>query len=145
MNSTLETYERRLEAVRRLGRVKKYLSLCGIGVALWLDYLWGIVLEKVEATELRCDNLLMRLLMRSLCGSSGVKVSTVLKFVNGISFLIFIVFSAWLLYWAYMDTYVRKARGESSWAFSKKVALGAGVNLCIYVSLALATNYAFSS
>ena len=137
MNSRVETYERRLEAAHRLGRVKKYLSLCGIGVALWLDYLWGIALEKVEAGEQMCDNWFMWW----LCGSEGLKISTILNFLNVISFILFMVLSIWLIYWAYMDTYVRRARGENSWPFSKKLAFGACINLCTYVALRLATNY----
>jgi hypothetical protein len=137
MNARLEKYERRLEVAHRLGRVKRYLSLCGIGVALWLDYLWGIALEKLVATERMCDNWLMRW----LCGSEGLKISTILYFLNGIAFILFIVLSVWLIYWAHMDTYVRKARGENSWTFSKKIAFGTCINLCIYVALRMATEY----
>lgn len=137
MNTQLETYERRLAAAHRLGRVAKYLSLCGIGIALWLDYLWGIALEKVKASEQMCDNWLMWW----LCGSERLKISAILSFLNGISFFIFIVLSGYLVYWAYMDTFVRRARGEKSWPFSKKLVFGASINLCIYVALRLATNY----
>jgi hypothetical protein len=136
MNSRLETYERRLETAHRLGRFKKYLSLCGIGVALWLDDLWSYALRKVEAGEQMCDNWFMQW----LCGSAGLRVSTILSFLNLVSLMAFSVLSAWLVYWAYMDTYVRKARGENSWSFSKKLVVGACINLCIYGALRLATN-----
>ncbi len=135
MNSQLEKYERRLEAAHRIARVAKYLSLCGIGVALWLDHLWGIALEKVEASEQMCDSWFLSW----ICGSQGPRVSTILSFLNLVSFLIFLAFSAWLVYWAHMDTYVRRSRGEDSWPFPKKLLLGACLNLGIYLVLIWAT------
>lgn len=134
MTSRLEKFERRLAAAREFERLKKYLSLFGIGFALWINDLWNLALVKLKIAEGRLDNWFFRLF-----SDSQPKISPFLEFFNTVSFILFLVFSAWLIYWAYMDTYVRKARGETTWSFRKKFLIGAVVNTVTYGVLWIAT------
>jgi hypothetical protein len=134
MESRLEKFERRLAAAREFERLKKYLSLFGIGFALWINDLWNYALVLLKIGEEKLDNWFFRLF-----SDAHPKVSPVLEFFNTVSFILFLAFSVWLIYWAYMDTYVRTARGERTWSFSKKCLFGALVNTVTYIVLYVAT------
>lgn len=134
MNSWLEKYERRLASAREIEQLKKYLSLFGIGFALWLNDLWNLALVYLKIAEGKLDNWFVRFF-----SGPQPQISPLLEFLNTVSFVLFLAFSAWLIYWAYMDTYVRKARGESTWSFRKKVFIGAFVNVVTYLVLGSAT------
>lgn len=114
MTTRLEKFERRLAASRELDRLKKYLSLFGIGFGIWLSELWDVALKKLTIAEEWLLNAFFRLIL-----GSQPKVSPLLEFLNTLSLLVFLLFSAWLVYWVYMGTYVRKARGEMIWSFKK--------------------------
>ena len=135
MNSRLEKYEQRLAASQKLERIKKYLSLFGIGFTLWINDLWNMALKHLEAFEKKWFYRLSHLF-----GDKPPNVSPLLEFLNTVSFVIFLAFTAWLVYWAYMDTYVRTAQGESTWTFRNKVFLGVLVNAITYALLRITTN-----
>lgn len=140
MISRLETYERRLAAAHRIERLKKYLSLTGIGFALWLNDLWNMALENLKIVDKQLNNWFIRLFI-----DAPPKLHPVLDFVDSVMFLLFLVFSTWLIYWAYMDTYVRRAHGEKTWSFPKKFIFGVVVNAVIYSALSTAMLYALPS
>lgn len=76
-----------------------------------------------------------------ILGHSNHKLSPLLDFLNGASFILFLVFTAWLVYWAYMDTYVREAQGKVTWSFRKKLLVGIIVNTVTYGILWIPTYY----
>lgn len=145
MNSRAETYARRLEAAHRLERLKKYLSLCGIGFALWANDLWQSLFDTLDSNERKLHRSIIWRIYRVFNDLPTQRVSPLLELINSLSFIVFIAFSLWLLYWAYMDTYVRRTRGESTWSFPKKVTVGLLANVFIYFALTKITQYASGS
>lgn len=134
MTSRLEKFERRLAGARELERIMKYLSLFGIGFALWINYLWDLALSELKAREVKFFHWISYIF-----GSSKPKISPVLEYLNWASLILFLAFSAWLVYWAYMDTYVREAQGKVTWSFRKKLLIGIIVNTVTYGILRIST------
>lgn len=136
MTSRLEKYERRLASAREFERMKKYLSLFGIGLALWINDLWDLALVALKEYEGRFIYWVYHIFK-----DSKPKISPVLEYLNWASFILFLAFTAWLVYWAYMDTYVRKAQGKVTWSFRKKLLIGVIVNTVTYGILWVPTYY----
>ena len=136
MGSRIEKYERRLAVVHRIEKTKKYASLIGIGFALWVNDLLDILLEKLKVADQRLDNWFIRLFI-----DTPPKLHPLLYLFNSVMFFLFLVFSIWLVYWAYMDTYVERARGKDVWSFRKKFIFGLIFNVAVYQALSITTPY----
>ena len=136
MATKLEKFDRRLAAARKFERIMKYLSLFGIGFALWINYLWDLALTELETAR---KSWFVKLFM-----GSNLKFLPALKFLNDFYFILFLTFTAWLVYWAYMDTYVQTAHGENTWSFGKKVRYGILVNGITFVALWFSTQLMLS-
>jgi len=145
MPSQLDRYEKRLRSIYQIDRIMKYLSLTGIGIALWINDLWQIVLHQVNKAERQLDHWVIRRVSRFFFDRPPVKVYPILDLADTIGFCFFIVFTVWLGYWAYMDTYVRVAHGEIVWSFRKKLVVGLLVNVITYILLTFLTSYALAS
>lgn len=131
----LEKYAKRLDASYRFTRFKKYASLIGVGFMFWINDLTDkLVISPIRSMETKLDNWFARMLFGS---GSPIKASLYIEWANSFTLVLSLLVYCWLLYWAYMDTYVRRAQGQAVLPFHKKLMLLALINGCTYALLTI--------
>lgn len=133
-------YEKRLNRVYRFARIKKYLSLTGIGFTIWFsNMIEKIIIFHIRSTERAIEEIGMSSAVKFVAPDMPkVKLSPLIQLM-GLQSLISLILSlipcCYILYWTYMDTYVRKARGEVVLPFYKKLIFLILINSITYFLL----------
>lgn len=133
-------YEKRLDRVYKFARIKKYFSLTGIGFVFWFsNMIERLIISRIRSTERTLEEIRTSKVVKFVAPDiPEVRLSPIIELIS-LQNLIFLILSlipcCYILYWTYMDTYVRKARGEVVLPFYKKLIFLIAINAIIYLLL----------
>lgn len=131
MDEKLHIFEKIQKGSLRLKRFKNYLALYGIGVYLWVDYLWGLMLVQLKIVDERMDNWIFRIFF----DESPFKIYPVVSFLNTVGLIIFIMVMCYVILWIYADTYCKKENGIDVLPFRLQLLKAIMFNFIVYVVL----------
>jgi len=135
MDPKLEKYTKFHQRTHKLLRFKSFLALYGVGLYLWINYLWGILIDYLKYADEKFDNWLVRLVF-----DRPPKIYPIVYALDLLAMGIFIVYMAYIIYWIYTDTYIKLANQEDVRPFKYQISLAIGLNGLVYLGLRIPTD-----
>jgi len=116
-------------------RLKKYLTLYGAGLFLWVGHLWQLLLEQLKYIDSTTHHWAWRWTIGLFEDQPQPKVYPIVYAIDTVGFVLFLLGLSYVIYWIYADTYCESYEKNTTISFRNQLLKAAAFNIITYAAL----------
>ena len=120
-----------------LRRIRRYITLYGVGFFLWMAHLWQLLLLRLKYIDETTSHWLWRWTIGLFQDEPAPKIYPIVYAIDTVGLIVCLMGVVYVIYWIYADCYCKSVETQGEVSFKKQLAIAVVVNLATYGVLRL--------